>query len=65
MMYTSNLYKNIYSQGCYCVFSWIETQIDVTLRSYLKFVDYEEETFGNSNDVFCDDVGSGTSLWLR
>jgi hypothetical protein len=55
----------IISQGCYYVFSWIETQIDVTLRSYLKFVDYEKETFGNSNDVFCDDVGSGTDLWLR
>lgn len=55
----------IISQGCYCIFSWIETQIVVTLRIFLIFVDYEEETFGNSNDVFCDDVGTGTDLWLR
>ena len=55
----------IISQGCYCVFSWIETKIVVTLRKFLILVDYEKETFDNSNDVFCDDVGPGTDLWLR
>ena len=31
---------------------------------FFKILDYEEETFDNSNDVFCDDVGPSTDLWL-
>ena len=39
-------------------FKLFMTEYSLSLRTFLLLVDYEEETFDNSNDVFCDDVGS-------
>jgi hypothetical protein len=54
-----------FSQGLFLVFAWRVKDYSLSLRQIIKDVNYEEETFGNSNDVFCDDVGPGTGLWLR
>ena len=54
-----------FSQGLLLVFAWRVKDYSLSLRQIIKDVNYEEETFGNSNDVFCDDVGPGTDLWLR
>ena len=54
-----------FHKACYWILLGEWRIIPYLCAKFLKNVDYDKETFDNSNDEFCDDDDPSTDLWLR